>query len=173
MVEQKRSIIMLTPEAYKLVRLAQLREDGIRFDNSLPHHFFEKASSNEDCPHPWQWFVWTYPDGSVCGMPFPLCSDAEEWLLENNIPLCEVAPPDKVKVTYRLMVDTVIAFFPEIPWSLSKSTCMSYMHVGQHGEASKSLLTELETPPEDNEDLVALRKELEGIYDNCILVEIK
>jgi hypothetical protein len=34
----------------------------------------------------------------------------------------------------------VIALFPEIPGSNDTSTCMSYMHVGQHGAASVNLV---------------------------------
>ena len=44
---------------------------------------------------------------------------------------------DKTKVIFRRFPDgEVIALFPEIIGGTSPYTCMSYMHIGQHGSAS-------------------------------------
>ena len=69
----------------------------------------------------------------------------------------------KEKVVFKKFSDgDVIAIFPEIPYNeYTEDTCMSYMHIGQHGECSLSLLHELETAkPEERQ---ALMDELESL----------
>ena len=42
------------------------------------------------------------------------------------------------KVIFRKFTDgdkETIALFPELPWTNDPSTCLSYMHMGQHGAA--------------------------------------
>lgn len=53
----------------------------------------------------------------------------------------------------------VIALFPHVPWSLRKDDIMSYIHVGQHGGADRSLIDELD--PASKEEYTPLQAELE------------
>jgi hypothetical protein len=82
----------------------------------------------------------------------------------------EVAKMDNemipVRVIFRKWVDTgdVIALFPYDAYS-PRGGCMSYMHVGQHGEADYNHCISA-TNPAKPEEYEALAKELTGIgYD--------
>ena len=55
----------------------------------------------------------------------------------------------------------VIALFPEVPGTNDPATCMSYMHVGQHGAASTSLATD--TRLASPEEYAPLEAELQRI----------
>ena len=49
------------------------------------------------------------------------------------------------KVIFRKFEDgQVIAIFPEVPATMHVDECLSYMHIGQHGACSESLIDELE-----------------------------
>lgn len=74
---------------------------------------------------------------------------------------------DKVKVIFRKNKDgDVIAFLPEL--RVNHGNIMSYMHIGQHGEASYQFYTE--TKNANKAEYSSLLEELKGIYDDCILV---
>lgn len=71
-------------------------------------------------------------------------------------------------VIFRVWKDTndVIAFFPTIPSDYKGLYCESYMHVGQHSSACRSLLTDVTrlAKPEEYESLL---RELVSIgYDD-------
>lgn len=71
---------------------------------------------------------------------------------------------NKINVAFRKFEDgEVIAIFPNIyPVAKgSKAEVMSYMHMGQHGMASESLVNELEKA--SKEEYTPLKKELEMI----------
>lgn len=73
---------------------------------------------------------------------------------------------EKVKVIFRKIDSEVIAFFPEFP---ANYTCiMTYMHVGQHCEASLSFYHE--TKSATTEEYMPLLEELKKVYDDCELV---
>lgn len=55
----------------------------------------------------------------------------------------------------------VIALFPTEPGTNDPSTCMGYMHTGQHGDADVSLVAD--TRPATVNQRRALRRELEAI----------
>jgi hypothetical protein len=74
---------------------------------------------------------------------------------------------EKTKVIFRKFPDgEVIALFPEMPESY---LIMSYMHVGQHGTASKGIVqsTKLASPEEYND----LFNELSGLGYNLEIVK--
>ena len=74
---------------------------------------------------------------------------------------------DKVKVIFRKNKNNdVIAFFPEA--RVNYGNIMSYMHIGQHSEASYQFYTE--TKKADESEYNSLLDELKSIYDDCILV---
>ena len=74
---------------------------------------------------------------------------------------------DKVKVIFRKNKNNdVIAFFPEA--RVNYGNIMSYMHIGQHSEASYQFYTE--TKKADKSEYNSLLDELERIYDDCTLV---
>ena len=74
---------------------------------------------------------------------------------------------DKVKVIFRKdKHNDVIAFFPEA--RVNYGNIMSYMHIGQHGEASYQFYTETKKASETEYN--SLLDELKRIYDDCILV---
>lgn len=66
----------------------------------------------------------------------------------------------------------VIAFFPETRYdgSCNPGMIMSYMHVGQHGEASVEFYNDCTTCLE--EDYADLLAELEKVYDDCELIVV-
>ena len=74
---------------------------------------------------------------------------------------------DKIKVIFRKdKYNDVIAFFPEA--RVNYGNIMSYMHIGQHGEASYEFyLTTCKANENEYTDLFA---ELRKIYDDCELV---
>ena len=74
---------------------------------------------------------------------------------------------DKVKVIFRKNKNNdVIAFFPEA--RVNYGNIMSYMHIGQHGEASLEFY--LTTRKANENEYADLFAELRGIYDDCQLV---
>ena len=74
---------------------------------------------------------------------------------------------DKVKVIFREDKEgNIIAFFPEI--EVNYGNIMSYMHIGQHSEASYQFYTE--TKKANESEYNSLLDELKSIYDDCILV---
>lgn len=74
---------------------------------------------------------------------------------------------DKVKVIFRKDKEgNIIAFLPEL--RVNHGNIASYMHIGQHGEASYKLYTE--TKKADESEYNLLLGELKRIYDDCILV---
>jgi hypothetical protein len=76
---------------------------------------------------------------------------------------------EKIKVIFRKTpAGEIIAFFPEIP--VNYGNIMSYMHIGQHGEASRDFYTDTKKATEN--EYRPLLQELQSIYDDCIL-EVK
>ena len=74
---------------------------------------------------------------------------------------------DKIKVIFRKNKDNeVIAFFPEE--RVNYGYIMSYMHIGQHGEASYEFY--LITRKANKNEYTDLLTELCRIYDDCELV---
>ena len=74
---------------------------------------------------------------------------------------------DKVKVIFRKDKNgNVIAFLPEL--RVNRGNIMSYMHIGQHGEASYQFYAETKRASETEYN--PLLDELKRIYDDCILV---
>ena len=74
---------------------------------------------------------------------------------------------DKVKVIFRKDKEgNIIAFLPEL--RVNYGNIMSYMHIGQHSEASYQFYTE--TKKADKSEYNSLLDELEKIYDDCTLV---
>ena len=74
---------------------------------------------------------------------------------------------DKVKVIFRKDRDgNIIAFLPEL--RVNRGNIMSYMHIGQHSEASYWFYKE--TKKADESEYNSLLDELERIYDDCTLV---
>ncbi len=79
---------------------------------------------------------------------------------------------EKVKVIFRKCKNEymneyeVIAFLPETP--ACYGNIMSYMHIGQHGEASMEFYQATKkTAPEEYADLL---EELKRVYHDCELV---
>ena len=74
---------------------------------------------------------------------------------------------NKVKVIFRKDKEgSIIAFLPEL--RVNHGNIMSYMHIGQHDEASYQFYTE--TKKADESEYNSLLDELKSIYDDCILV---
>ena len=74
---------------------------------------------------------------------------------------------DKVKVIFRKDKEgNVIAFLPEL--RVNHGYITSYMHIGQHSEASYQFYTG--TKKADESEYNSLLNELKSIYDDCILV---
>ena len=68
---------------------------------------------------------------------------------------------EKTKVIFRKYPDgDIIAIFPEEPGDSNKSTCLSYMHMGQHSACDPYLVIS-ETFPASSEEYKDLRNELE------------
>lgn len=73
---------------------------------------------------------------------------------------------EKVKVIFRKIKDgQVIAFFPE--FHVQRGNIMSYMHIGQHGEASLDFY--YSTKKANAQEYETLLNELKVVYDDCIL----
>ena len=75
---------------------------------------------------------------------------------------------DRVKVIFRKKDNDVIAFLPQI--RVNRGNIMSYMHIGQHGEASYEFYTETKKATEM--EYQSLLEELKRIYSDCVL-EVK
>ena len=74
---------------------------------------------------------------------------------------------DKIKVIFRKDKEgNVIAFLPEL--RVNHGNITSYMHIGQHSEASYQFYAE--TKKADESEYNSLLNELKSIYDGCILV---
>ena len=72
----------------------------------------------------------------------------------------------KVKVVFRKNKDgEAIAFFPE--FHVQYGNIMSYMHIGQHGEASLDFY--YSTKKANQQEYETLLNELKVVYDDCIL----
>ena len=72
----------------------------------------------------------------------------------------------KVKVVFRKNKDgEAIAFFPE--FHIQCGNIMSYMHIGQHGEASLDFY--YSTKKANPQEYETLLNELKVVYDDCIL----
>ena len=79
---------------------------------------------------------------------------------------------EKTKVIFRQWPNgDVIAMFPEIAVDTVGFNCQSYMHVGQHGAASPSLVQD--TKPADMKDkaVINLIAELEKIGYNLEVIK--
>ena len=73
---------------------------------------------------------------------------------------------EKVKVIFRKNKDgEVIAFFPE--FHVQRGNIMSYMHIGQHGEASLDFY--YSTKKANAQEYEPLLNEVKAVYDDCIL----
>lgn len=73
---------------------------------------------------------------------------------------------EKVKLIFRKTKSgEVIAFFPE--FHVQRGNIMSYMHIGQHGEASLDFY--YSTKKANAQEYAPLLNELKVVYDNCIL----
>jgi len=65
------------------------------------------------------------------------------------------------KVIFKMLEGEVIALFPQEVNEVNSRWIMSYMHIGQHSDASKDLLQELpDATPDQYSDL---KKELETL----------
>jgi len=65
-----------------------------------------------------------------------------------------------VKVIFRIFPEgDVIAIFPNMPYNHDPSLCGSYMRIGQHGAASRSLIRSLQ--PANPAEYAPLKTELE------------
>ena len=73
---------------------------------------------------------------------------------------------EKVKVIFRKKDGEVIAFFPE--FHVQYGNIMSYMHIGQHGEASLDFY--YSTAKANAQEYELLFNELKAIYNDCVLV---
>lgn len=74
---------------------------------------------------------------------------------------------EKVKVIFRKTKDNeIIAFMPEA--SVNYGNILSYMHIGQHSEASLEFYWTTKKATE--EEYKPLLNELNGIYDDCTLI---
>ena len=74
---------------------------------------------------------------------------------------------ERLKVIFKKCNDgKVIAFFPEL--KVNYGNIASYMHIGQHGEASYSFYSNLKNA--NKNEYNSLLEELKHIYDDCVLV---
>ncbi len=72
---------------------------------------------------------------------------------------------EKTKTIFRVWLNgDVIALFPQIATTVYGYTCQSYMHVGQHGGASTSIVQD--TRPAKPKEYKALLRELRQIGYN-------
>jgi len=78
---------------------------------------------------------------------------------------------EKTKVIFRTFKDgseNVIALFPDELGDSSLGTCLSYMHIGQHGSASSIDITDT-TRPSTKDELKPLYAELESLGYNLTI----
>ena len=80
----------------------------------------------------------------------------------------EVGYMEKLKVIFRKKGNDIIAFLPEI--RVNRGNIMSYMHIGQHSEASYDFYNGTKRATE--EEYKSLLEELKQRYDDCVL-EVK
>lgn len=73
---------------------------------------------------------------------------------------------EKLKVIFKKSGKEIVAFFPEL--RANYGNIVSYIHVGQHGEASYYFYSGLKNATED--EYATLLEELKRIYDGCVLV---
>lgn len=74
---------------------------------------------------------------------------------------------EKLKVIFKKCDNgEIVAFFPEL--KVNYGNIMSYMHIGQHGEASYLFYNNLKNANESEYN--SLLEELKRIYDDCILL---
>ena len=77
---------------------------------------------------------------------------------------------EKTKVIFRRWLNgSVIALFPEIAADTTGRYCQSYMHVGQHGAASPTLVSN--TKPASKEDYQGLFDELTKLGYNLEVIK--
>ena len=75
---------------------------------------------------------------------------------------------EKTRVILRRFGSEVIALFPDI--DAGRGLCMSYMHIGQHGGASRSLTRDTKPAHMGEPDTAALVRELTSLgYDLQII----
>ena len=68
----------------------------------------------------------------------------------------------KLKIAFRMLEGEVIALFRNNPDDRGQEFITSYMHVGQHGGASRKLFRRKKATPEQYADLL---EELKYIYE--------
>lgn len=74
---------------------------------------------------------------------------------------------EKIKVIFKKTTDgEIIAFMPQLKANYGK--IVSYMHIGQHSEASVEFYWDTKQATET--EYKPLLNELSGIYNDCILV---
>ena len=73
---------------------------------------------------------------------------------------------ERVKVIFRKKDGQVIAFFPE--FHVQRGNIMSYMYIGQHGEASLDFY--YSATKANAQEYELLFNELKTIYNDCVLV---
>lgn len=73
---------------------------------------------------------------------------------------------EKLKVIFRKVDSEIIAFFPELP--ARYTFIMSYMHVGQHSEASLAFYHDSKAAT--IEEYMPLLEELKSVYNDCELI---
>lgn len=79
---------------------------------------------------------------------------------------------EKIKVIFRKAKNPytneyeIVAFFPEI--DANYGNILSYMHIGQHSEASVEFYKE--TSKATREEYKSLLEELTALYDDCELI---
>lgn len=74
------------------------------------------------------------------------------------------------KVIFRKWQDDIIAIFPEELGNCSWGTCMSYMHIGQHGACDPYMIVDNSIPANETE-YHDLKTELESIGYNLKVIK--
>jgi hypothetical protein len=75
----------------------------------------------------------------------------------------------KTKVTFhKCGDDSILAFFPEIPYSGDPNLFQSYQHIGQHGACHVDFLNEC--TPATSEEYQDLKSELESLGYNLEVI---
>jgi hypothetical protein len=72
----------------------------------------------------------------------------------------------ETKVVFRLLENQVIAIFPEELGTNDPNTCMSYMHLGQHGACIPDTIVKNSKNPykaKRTKEVVELKQELKGL----------
>ena len=77
----------------------------------------------------------------------------------------------ELKVKFVKHEGEVLALFPTEKWNHYNENITCYAHMGQHGEASRSLLRSKRAKPEEYYDLlVELRKIYETPFDDQVII---